>query len=211
MSTSSSARLILLFGWLGAFAVPAIADEFGSLEGQVIQTEPKQQSRSFLSPQVRDWVNRIVSPNLKFVGEAEAETPEPSAVEGNTPAVVQPEAKPPETTAQFGPPPQEKPRLAKRQRPIGQGVAAWYQHAGKTASGERYNPNSLTAAHRTLPFGTRLKVVNKENGKSVYVRINDRISLEALKRKKLTIELSRMSAHRIGIEGVAEVALYRSE
>lgn len=44
----------------------------------------------------------------------------------------------------------------------------------KTANGERYKANELTAAHRTLPFGTRVKVTNVHNGKSVVVRINDR-------------------------------------
>lgn len=44
----------------------------------------------------------------------------------------------------------------------------------KTASGERFNPGALTAAHRTLPFGTRLKLTNPRNGRSVVVRINDR-------------------------------------
>jgi rare lipoprotein A len=57
------------------------------------------------------------------------------------------------------------------------GLASWYgqQHQGlKTASGERFDMNKLTAAHRTLPFGTRLRVTNVENGKSVVVRVNDR-------------------------------------
>ncbi|MCZ8182971.1 MAG: septal ring lytic transglycosylase RlpA family protein [Beijerinckiaceae bacterium] len=44
----------------------------------------------------------------------------------------------------------------------------------KTASGERFNPGALTAAHRTLPFGTKLKLTNIQNGRSVIVRINDR-------------------------------------
>lgn len=47
--------------------------------------------------------------------------------------------------------------------------------AGKrTASGERFNPSALTAAHRSLPFGTQLRVTNPQNGRSVIVRINDR-------------------------------------
>jgi rare lipoprotein A len=57
------------------------------------------------------------------------------------------------------------------------GLASWYgeQHQGlKTASGETFDKNQLTAAHRTLPFGTRLRVTNVENGKSVVVRVNDR-------------------------------------
>lgn len=44
----------------------------------------------------------------------------------------------------------------------------------RTASGERFNPSALTAAHRSLPFGTRLRVTNPQNGRSVIVRINDR-------------------------------------
>ncbi|MGB3899725.1 MAG: septal ring lytic transglycosylase RlpA family protein [Mesorhizobium sp.] len=54
------------------------------------------------------------------------------------------------------------------------GRASWYALHSKTASGERMNPSALTAAHRSLPFGTKVKVTNKNNGKSVVVRINDR-------------------------------------
>ena len=57
------------------------------------------------------------------------------------------------------------------------GLASWYgqRHQGRpTASGEAYDMNRLTAAHRTLPFGTRLRVTNVENGRSVVVRVNDR-------------------------------------
>jgi rare lipoprotein A len=57
------------------------------------------------------------------------------------------------------------------------GMASWYGYDGsgnKTASGERYNPEGLTAAHRTLPLGTKIRVTNTRNGRSVVVRINDR-------------------------------------
>jgi rare lipoprotein A len=60
---------------------------------------------------------------------------------------------------------------------IGQGEASYYGHelaGNRTASGERFNPNGLTAAHRSLPLGTRLRVTNVANGRSVIVRINDR-------------------------------------
>ena len=60
---------------------------------------------------------------------------------------------------------------------IGQGEASYYgrELAGnRTASGERFDPNGLTAAHRTLPLGTRLRVTNIANGRSVVVRVNDR-------------------------------------
>jgi rare lipoprotein A len=54
------------------------------------------------------------------------------------------------------------------------GIASFYKYESKTASGEQFNPNELTAAHRTLPFGTRLRVTNVETGQSVTVRVNDR-------------------------------------
>ena len=53
-------------------------------------------------------------------------------------------------------------------------VASFYGHDSETASGEKFDPNQLTAAHRTLPFGTRLRVTNLANGRSVTVRVNDR-------------------------------------
>jgi len=57
------------------------------------------------------------------------------------------------------------------------GIASWYGpgfHGNLTASGERFNSRALTAAHPSLPFGTKIKVTNQENGRSVIVRGNDR-------------------------------------
>lgn len=54
------------------------------------------------------------------------------------------------------------------------GLASYYKSGKKTANGESFNPNGMTAAHRTLPFGTKVLVTNLRNGKSVVVRINDR-------------------------------------
>jgi rare lipoprotein A len=57
------------------------------------------------------------------------------------------------------------------------GIASWYGYywaGNKTANGERYNPEGMTAAHRTLPMGTKVRVTNTRNGKSVVLRINDR-------------------------------------
>jgi rare lipoprotein A len=64
-----------------------------------------------------------------------------------------------------------------RKRRSFKGIASFYGYDGsgnKTASGERFNPEKLTAAHRSLPFGTRVRVTNVRNGRSVVVRINDR-------------------------------------
>ena len=90
-------------------------------------------------------------------------------------------------------------------RRLASGRAAWYEHPGRTASGEKFDPNKLTAAHHTLPFGTHVRVVNKKTGRAVVVRINDRIP----RRTKVTIDLSRASAKVIGLAGVGPVALYQ--
>ncbi|KAA2235618.1 septal ring lytic transglycosylase RlpA family protein [Salinarimonas soli] len=86
------------------------------------------------------------------------------------------------------------------------GLASWYGpgfHGRKTASGERFNAGSLTAAHRTLPFGTRVRVVNRKNGRSIVVRINDRGPYAHGR----IIDLSQASARAIGANGVVQVAL----
>jgi rare lipoprotein A len=54
------------------------------------------------------------------------------------------------------------------------GMASWYGESQTTASGERFDKHKMTAAHRTLPLGTYVRVTNTRNGKSVVVRINDR-------------------------------------
>ena len=86
------------------------------------------------------------------------------------------------------------------------GKASWYGpglHGRVTANGERFNTNALTAAHKTLPFGTKVKVTNARTGKSVVVRINDRGPYAHGR----VIDLSKASARAIGIMGVADVAL----
>jgi rare lipoprotein A len=84
------------------------------------------------------------------------------------------------------------------------GVASVYAYEGeKTASGERANPRALTAAHRTLPFGTRVKVTNKRNGRTVLVRINDR---GPFKRGRI-IDLTPAAAQRLGMDGLAPVTV----
>ena len=73
----------------------------------------------------------------------------------------------------------------------------------KTASGERMNPNALTAAHRTLPFGTRVTVVNQRNGRRVVVRISDRGPFI----RGRIIDLSPAGARAIGMSGLGPVRL----
>ncbi len=92
--------------------------------------------------------------------------------------------------------------------PAQRGKASWYGpgfHGRLTASGERFNTNAYTAAHKTLPFGTKVKVTNARTGKSVVVRINDRGPYAHGR----VIDLSKASAQSIGISGVGEITLSR--
>ncbi len=87
------------------------------------------------------------------------------------------------------------------------GIASYYGtkkfHNSRTASGERMHRDSLTAAHRTYPFGTRVKVTNLQNQKSVVVRINDRGPAS----KKRIIDVSVAAARKLGMiqSGLAKV------
>ena len=76
-------------------------------------------------------------------------------------------------------------------------------HGRKTASGERLNIHALTAAHKSLAFGTRVRITNRSNGKSVIVRINDRGPFV----KNRLIDVSPAAARSIGIRGLAQVSL----
>jgi rare lipoprotein A len=84
------------------------------------------------------------------------------------------------------------------------GMASWYgKECRKTASGERYDPSSLTAAHRTLPFGTTVRVTTVKTQRSVVLRINNRGPF----RKGRVIDVSRAAAQQLGMigSGVARV------
>ena len=88
-------------------------------------------------------------------------------------------------------------------------IASWYDCAKpgecskskRTANGEKFNPNALTAAHKTLPFGTKVRITYK--GRSVVVRINDRGPFI----KGRHIDLSRAAARKIGCHGVCKVQM----
>ena len=92
-----------------------------------------------------------------------------------------------------------------------QGAASWYGpgfHNRLTANGERFNMNEMTAAHKTLPFGTMVLVKSEQTGKSVTVRINDRGPYA----KGRIIDLSRAAAKQLGVKdmGVYRVKLYKA-
>ena len=77
------------------------------------------------------------------------------------------------------------------------GIASWYQMGTKTANGERYNPDGMTAAHRSLPFGTIVEVKNLRNGRTVRLRINDRGPFIGGR----IIDVSRGGARALGLMG----------
>jgi rare lipoprotein A len=85
------------------------------------------------------------------------------------------------------------------------GRASWYKMGSRTANGERMNANALAAAHRSLPFGTQVRVDNLHNGRSVVVRINDRGPFVGGR----VIDVTRGAAIRLGMigSGVARVKL----
>jgi rare lipoprotein A len=92
------------------------------------------------------------------------------------------------------------------ERVVQRGKASWYgafHHGRRTASGEIFNQNALTAAHRSLPFGTRLRVTNPQTGRSILVRVNDRGPFSANR----IIDLSRAAAQAIGLQGVGLVVI----
>ena len=84
-------------------------------------------------------------------------------------------------------------------------MASFYSHGSRTASGEKFNPGELTAAHRTLPFGTRVRVTNVTTGRSVTVRVNDRGPFV----NGRVIDVSHAAAQSLGMvgQGVAKVKL----
>lgn len=88
------------------------------------------------------------------------------------------------------------------------GEASWYAIRARTASGEMMNPDTMTAAHPTLPFGTVVRVVNQKNGREALVVINDRGPFT----RKRVIDVSRAAAEQLGFHqaGHTQVCLTKS-
>lgn len=147
--------------------------------------------------------------------QANIELPEKKQVEAKTEAPkVEAPAKKQQQAALA--PTEKKPEIAARPseteksyRVTGtqSGMASYYWQGQMTASGARFNPNAMTAAHRSLPFGTKVRVTNKRNGKSVVVTINDRGPFI----RGRIIDLSNAAAGVIGMRsaGVAPVVVER--
>ncbi len=98
----------------------------------------------------------------------------------------------------------EKPKQKSQQSNASGGLASVYSYnGGRTASGERSRPGGLTAAHRSLPFGTMVRVTNRRNGRSVVVRINDRGPFV----RGRVIDVTPSAASALGFSGLAPVTL----
>lgn len=135
------------------------------------------------------------SPDLSDLRAAVAALPDEASVEAVTAPAPAVEAEP-------------APEPAYETLAVGE--ASYYGHelaGNRTASGERFNPQALTAAHRSLPMGTKLRVTNTGNGKSVVVRINDRGPFA----KARILDLSLAAAHKINMvrAGKARVKIER--
>jgi rare lipoprotein A len=152
------------------------------------------------------------APTAKAPRTTEA-TPGPAAPPGQPPAAT---TSPP--AAEPGPPTpasaaEATPATPAADSAIGTGwtqtgIASWYGpgfQGRRTANGERFNTNELTAAHKTLPFGTRVRVRAVGSGKEVIVRINDRGPFI----RGRIIDLSQAAARVLGIAGVGQVLVER--
>lgn len=128
---------------------------------------------------------------------ADAEGAAPFASAEALPAPAEPAAEAAEPGSPE-PPVEAEPATRSPVRSLGTGVASYYAarfHGRRTASGETFDNGALTAAHRTLPFGTLVRVTNPRTGASVIVRINDRGPFA----RGRTIDLSRAAAERVGL------------
>ena len=149
-------------------------------------------SGSFAAPALADWRSGILSiPNEKIGARPKSK----------------PVSRPSRTTrarnrtvARAG---QRRVRRSPQRGRSMRGIASYYWQPQRVASGGWFNPNALTAAHKTLRFGTRVRVTNLRNGRSVIVRINDRGPYI----KGRIIDLSRRAADIVGMRksGIAPV------
>jgi rare lipoprotein A len=150
---------------------------------------------------IADTPNRAVS--TRGVSPSESETGNPSTDKPQThtfPREIPPIAKVPSPPETQQPPPIAKIPAPSQPTMMETGLASWYGpkfHGKLTASGEVFNQEKFTAAHRTLPWGSRVKVTNLANGKSVDVRINDRGPFG----KGRIIDVSRAAARALDIVG----------
>jgi rare lipoprotein A len=173
-------------------ALPSVSTmRLASLEGPAVEhTDPA----AFAWPRaLRDRAplfKRADSFDERFEGIIDSPDTAPGEEGGNEP----------ENTARGRP--VAPPNKAQGRLFVSSGIASVYSDQ-RTASGERMRPDTMTAAHRTLPFGTQVTVFNRHNGRSAVVRINDRGPFV----RGRVIDLSPTAARALGIDGLASVSL----
>ena len=167
------------------------------------------------------------APAVNAAAAPRADGPVLEANVAAVPAEESPEQAPPADSAPGEAPPDQEqtpaiqaPAIEVPQAPVPSGrakgdcsggkriISAYYGQGRRTASGQPFNPHAMTAAHRTLPFGTKLKVTNQKNGKSVVVRINDRGPFI----KGRVIDLSKAAAKQLGFvsSGVTNICMAKA-
>ena len=143
---------------------------------------------------------RGITPSESQLGNPSGEAPPTYTVPHTVPREIPPIAKLPSPPEIEEAPPIAKIPESSQPTMMETGLASWYGpkfHGKLTASGEVFNQEKFTAAHRTLPWGSRVKVTNLDNGKSVAVRINDRGPYG----KGRIIDVSRAAARALGMVG----------
>jgi rare lipoprotein A len=175
-------RLLFLAGVTILAAAPARGQTFGDLFTKV---KPRSFLPGSVEPGIADLLLRLTDP-----APAKSKSVAPELLQAEPVGGELQHLQPARTSDQTASIPQT-------------GTAVWYRLTGRTASGEPADPNALTAGHRTLPFGSRVKVVNTLNGRSISVRIND----HGPRQHRFIIDLSRASARALGISGTAPVSV----
>ena len=169
-------------------------------------------ARELDSDTVRESLDAVLAQPLDPFGAAsvtETDSGSVKAEEVESDAVASPETPTEDTAVAPQPvqppaPPIPQPRVIS----VSTGEASWYGpgfYGNRTANGEVFRPGTLTAAHRTLPFGTKVRVTNLWNGRSTVVRINDRGPFIGHR----VIDLAHGAANKLGLvaSGIAQVRL----
>jgi rare lipoprotein A len=190
-----TAALVVVAGWVAGALF--IANHIASTP------QPLVPQKILAAPDAHQTPNRAAKAAREPFKQA-ALAPDPSSL-GASPQTREDEAalrQPPQDEASLGDtPPDDDAAQAQGQT----GRASWYDLEAKTASGEAMDGEALTAAHPSLPFGSKVTVANLDNGRSVVVRINDRGPFS----KGRIIDVSRAAAKKLGMigTGVARVSV----
>ena len=191
----SSLSFLLLTGLLssGVALFPVLARE---IEADSLSAQTVRESLEAV-------LSQPLEPLRSEANQDSASDPEPAST-SPAPAASEPETAITTPAVQPLPPLPAPPSVVS----VSTGEASWYGpgfYGNRTANGELFRPGTLTAAHRTLPFGTKVRVTNLWNGRSTVVRINDRGPFHG----RRVIDLAHGAANQLGVvaSGIAQVKL----